>query len=101
MSGEESAGQIKLRAERLCVKTENLYLVSETDVARIIEYISAVKPELVIIDSIQTMHRDDISSAAGSVPQGSQPKAGWRRTVSANRVIIIGSGNSDSRLMDR
>ena len=38
---------------------------------------------------------------AGSVPQGSQPKAGWMRTVSANRVIITGSGNSDSRLMGR
>ena len=41
------------------------------------------------------------SGPADSAPQGSQPKAGWRRTASANRVIIIGSGNSGSRLMDR
>lgn len=69
VSGEESEGQIKLRGERLGVKTENLYLISETDVVRITECIAEVKPDLVIIDSIQTMHRDDISSAAGSVPQ--------------------------------
>lgn len=69
VSGEESESQIKLRGERLGVKTENLYLISETDVIRITECIADIKPDLVIIDSIQTMHRDDISSAAGSVPQ--------------------------------
>lgn len=69
VSGEESEGQIKLRAERLGVNAENLYLISETDVETIIEIINSVKPDIVIIDSIQTMHREDISSAAGSVPQ--------------------------------
>ncbi len=69
VSGEESEGQIKIRAERLGVASDNLYLVSETDVSTIIECISSVKPDVVIIDSIQTMNRDDISSAAGSVPQ--------------------------------
>lgn len=69
ISGEESEGQIKLRAQRLGVTTENLYLISETDVETIIECILKVKPELVIIDSIQTMNHQSISSAAGSVPQ--------------------------------
>lgn len=69
VSGEESEGQIKLRAERLGVTTDNLYLISETDAESIIECINEVKPEIVIIDSIQTMTRQDISSAAGSVPQ--------------------------------
>ncbi len=69
VSGEESEGQIKLRAERLGVTTGNLYLISETDVESIIECINEVKPEIVIIDSIQTMTRQDIASAAGSVPQ--------------------------------
>ncbi|MCI8520907.1 MAG: DNA repair protein RadA [Clostridia bacterium] len=69
VSGEESEGQIKIRAERLGVASDNLYLVSETDVSTIIECINSVKPDVVIIDSIQTMNRDDISSAAGSVPQ--------------------------------
>jgi DNA repair protein RadA/Sms len=69
VSGEESEGQIKIRAKRLGVKTDNLYLISETDVEAIIENINDTKPDIVIIDSIQTMHREDISSAAGSVPQ--------------------------------
>lgn len=69
VSGEESEGQIKIRAERLGVNSENLYLVSETDIEIIIEYINGLKPDIVIIDSIQTMHRNDIASAAGSVPQ--------------------------------
>ncbi len=69
ISGEESEGQIKLRAKRLGVTTDNLYLVSETEVETVIECINTVKPDIVIIDSIQTMHRSDIASAAGSVPQ--------------------------------
>jgi len=69
VSGEESEGQIKLRAERLGVSGENLYLVSETDIETVADYITAIKPEIVIIDSIQTMHRQDIASAPGSVPQ--------------------------------
>ena len=69
VSGEESEKQIKLRAERLCVFNENVYLVSETDVAAVIEVINQVKPDIVIIDSIQTMCCEEIVSAAGSVPQ--------------------------------
>lgn len=68
-SGEESEGQIKIRAERLGVTTDNLYLISETDVSTIVECINEIKPDIVIIDSIQTMNREDISSASGSVPQ--------------------------------
>lgn len=69
VSGEESERQIKLRAERLGVDTENLYLISENDVGSVVECIETVSPDIVIIDSIQTMHRDEIASAAGSVPQ--------------------------------
>ncbi len=69
VSGEESEGQIKIRAERLNVDSENLYLVSETDIENIADFISCIQPDIVIIDSIQTMHRQDITSAPGSVPQ--------------------------------
>ncbi|MCH5185618.1 MAG: DNA repair protein RadA [Oscillospiraceae bacterium] len=69
VSGEESEIQIKLRAERLGVNSENLYIVSETEVSKTEAYIAAAKPEIVIIDSIQTMHSDEVSSAAGSVSQ--------------------------------
>lgn len=69
ISGEESAAQIKLRAERLSVDTPNLYLMSETDVEIILGTITDTKPDIVIIDSIQTMHIESIASASGSVPQ--------------------------------
>ncbi len=69
VSGEESEGQIKMRAKRLGVDGDNLYLVSETDIEIISDYILNVNPDIVIIDSIQTMHREDIASAPGSVPQ--------------------------------
>ena len=69
VSGEESEGQIKMRAKRLGVTSESLYLVSETDIEIVSDYILNVNPDIVIIDSIQTMHREDIASAPGSVPQ--------------------------------
>ena len=69
ISGEESARQIKLRANRLKIDTDNLYILAETDVATIVETIKVEKPGMVIIDSIQTMMLDDISSNAGSVSQ--------------------------------
>ncbi len=69
ISGEESARQIKLRANRLGVDTENLFVLAETDVGTIVETVKTEKPNMVIIDSIQTMMLDDISSNAGSVSQ--------------------------------
>ena len=69
VSGEESEKQIKLRAERLGIKCDNLYLASETDVSEVLEIINQTAPEIVIIDSIQTMCCEEIVSAAGSVPQ--------------------------------
>lgn len=69
VSGEESGRQIKLRANRLGVDTDNLFVLAETDVASIVETIKIDKPNMVVIDSIQTMIIDDISSSAGSVTQ--------------------------------
>ena len=69
ISGEESARQIKLRANRLGVTTESLYVLAQTDVLSIIETIKTNKPDIVIIDSIQTMVIDSFSSTAGSVTQ--------------------------------
>lgn len=69
VSGEESERQIKLRAQRLGVNSDKLYLVSETDVEAVIAYIDRVKPDVVIIDSVQTMSHPDIASSAGSVSQ--------------------------------
>ncbi len=69
VSGEESARQIKLRAKRLNVTTDNLYIMCQTDAERIAEYIKTDKPNLVIVDSIQTMNITEISSSPGSVTQ--------------------------------
>ena len=69
VSGEESARQIKLRANRLEVDTDNLFVLAQKDVAIIVETIKVEKPDVVIIDSIQTMMLDEVSSSAGSVTQ--------------------------------
>ena len=69
VSGEESAEQIKLRADRLEVKSEELMFLGETDIDIVKEAISEMQPKLVIIDSIQTMYSDEITAAAGSVSQ--------------------------------
>ncbi|MGL4361756.1 MAG: DNA repair protein RadA [Cellulosilyticaceae bacterium] len=69
ISGEESVTQIKMRAERLLVATEKLSLMAETHMGIIEEQIKTSKPDLVIIDSIQTVYSDAVSSAPGSVSQ--------------------------------
>ncbi|ADK02893.1 TPA: DNA repair protein RadA [Bacillus anthracis] len=69
ISGEESAKQIKLRADRLHVNGSNLFVVSETDLQRIATHIEEVNPAFVVIDSIQTIHLPEVTSAPGSVAQ--------------------------------
>jgi len=69
VSGEESERQIKMRAERLGLESENLYLVTETEIGAIMTHIETVKPRLLIIDSIQTTYTEGKASAAGSVSQ--------------------------------
>src|SRR5438093_127546 len=69
VSGEESPQQIKLRATRLGVNPNNLYLLSETNLESVLVQIEALQPGLAIIDSIQTVFQPDMTSAAGSVSQ--------------------------------
>jgi len=69
VSGEESERQIKLRAERLKVRGNNLYLLAETDLGDILESVSELKPDVLIIDSIQTLYNGDLTSSPGSVGQ--------------------------------
>lgn len=68
-SGEESAIQIKLRAKRIGVESDSVSIMTETDVQTVCEYINSARPDLVMIDSIQTMQHPDISSAPGSIVQ--------------------------------
>lgn len=69
VSGEESESQIKLRAERLGVRTENLLLLSETDLETVLEITAESKPDVMIVDSIQTVYSSDNTSSPGSVSQ--------------------------------
>jgi DNA repair protein RadA/Sms len=69
VSGEESAQQIKMRAERLGGGGSNLYLLTETDLDEVLIHLENLKPRLAIIDSIQTMQVNDLTSAAGSISQ--------------------------------
>lgn len=69
VSGEESAKQIRLRAERLGTLSKNLMLLPETSIFAIEEQIGKIKPKFLMVDSIQTMYREDIAAAPGSVSQ--------------------------------
>mgnify|MGYP002569342014 FL=1 len=69
VSGEESAIQIKLRAKRIGVESDAVSVMTETDVQTVCEYINSASPDLVMIDSIQTMQHPDISSSPGSIVQ--------------------------------
>lgn len=69
VSGEESQKQIKMRADRIHPNSENCFILTETKTQNIFQQIVALEPDLVIIDSIQTLHSDYIESAAGSISQ--------------------------------
>jgi DNA repair protein RadA/Sms len=89
VSGEESAHQLKLRALRLGVKTDNLVLVSETDALAVAEYLHKGSADIAIIDSIQTMNIEDLSSSSGSVTQVRESTALFMRTAKALDIPIL------------
>ncbi|MFZ1254187.1 MAG: DNA repair protein RadA, partial [Trichococcus flocculiformis] len=89
ISGEESASQIKLRAERLGVKGTDFYIYPETDIDAIRNTIERIKPEFVIVDSIQTMIHPDNTSTAGSVSQVRECTAEFMRIAKSNDIAIF------------
>lgn len=100
VSGEESMRQIKLRAERLGVISENLYLLSSTDAEAINDAIISEKPEIVIIDSIQTMCIRDLTSSAGSITQVRECTNMFMRTAKSEEIpiFIVGHVNKDGAI---
>lgn len=100
VSGEESAHQIKLRASRLSVKTDNLSLLCETDAQYICEMIAAEKPDIVIVDSIQTMNIPELNSSFGSVTQVRETTNLFMRTAKTLNipVLIVGHVNKDGNI---
>lgn len=69
VSGEESERQIKMRAERLKVRSEGLYLLAETNLEDVVASVNELRPDVLIVDSIQTLYNGDLSTAPGSVGQ--------------------------------
>ncbi|MBN8787472.1 MAG: DNA repair protein RadA [Terrimonas sp.] len=92
ISGEESEQQIKMRADRLNIKNENFYLLTETSTQVIFQEIKKLKPQLVIVDSIQTLHSPFIESSAGSVSQIRESAAEFQRFAKETNtpVFLIG-----------
>ncbi|MFD0898568.1 DNA repair protein RadA [Loigolactobacillus binensis] len=89
VSGEESASQIKMRAGRLGVAGKQLYLYPETDMGSIRHQIEQLKPDYVVIDSVQTMQEPDLSSAIGSVAQVREVTASLMKIAKQNQITIF------------
>ena len=89
ISGEESASQVRLRAERIGAVNPNLWLAAETDLSAVIAHIDAVQPQLLIIDSIQTLYSETIPSAPGSVTQVRQITFDLMRIAKEKKIAIF------------
>ncbi len=100
VSGEESARQIKLRANRLSVESDNLYLVSDTSVENIVATISKFLPDVVMIDSIQTMSISSVSSSTGSITQVRECTNTFMKIAKTAEipVFIVGHVNKDGAI---
>lgn len=100
VSGEESVNQLKLRAERLKFKNPDCYIVSETSLEQVFVHVQNVKPDLVIIDSIQTITTENIESSPGSVSQVRECTAALLKfcKTSAIPVLLIGHINKEGSI---
>ena len=100
ISGEESEQQIKMRADRLKIKNDNFYLLTETTTQIIFQEIKKLKPHLVIVDSIQTLQSNLIDSGAGSVSQIRESAAEFQRFAKETNtpVFLIGHITKDGSI---
>ena len=97
VSGEESQNQIKLRAERLSVDSKNLYVYTETNIEKIHNAIDEIQPNLLIIDSIQTMYDNNSSSSPGSITQVRESALSFMQKAKTEEisVVIVGHVNKE------
>ena len=100
VSGEESATQIKMRAGRIGIESDNVSIMTETDVVSVCEYIKTAKPDLVMIDSIQTMQIAELSSSVGSIVQVRESTNMLLRTGKSLEIpiIIVGHVNKGGEI---
>ncbi len=100
VSGEESQKQIKMRAERITPNSDNCYILTETKTQNIFKQIQEIEPEIVIIDSIQTLHTDYIESTPGSISQIRETTAELIKFAKETNipVILIGHITKDGNI---
>ncbi|RLD39231.1 MAG: DNA repair protein RadA [Bacteroidetes bacterium] len=100
VSGEESNQQIKMRADRLGLNNAECYILNETFSREIFRHIQQVKPDLIVIDSIQTLHTDTLESSAGSISQIRETAAELHRFAKTTQVpvVLIGHITKDGNL---
>jgi len=100
VSGEESSQQVRMRAERLAASSSRIYLLAETDLDAILAAARKLRPALMVVDSIQTMYRPDISGSAGSVGQVRECTAAILQTAKADgsAVLLVGHVTKEGAL---
>lgn len=99
-SGEESAEQIKMRADRMQVSSENCYILTETNIDKVLKVARDISPEIIIMDSIQTMRSSHLESAAGTVSQVRESTGILQQYAKTQGIpiIIIGHINKDGAI---
>lgn len=100
VTGEESARQVRLRADRLGAVTDNLYILAETRLDVIAEHVLALQPRFLVVDSIQTVYKQDVASAPGSVSQVRESAAELLRLAKTQGVALalVGHVTKDGTL---
>ena len=89
VSGEESGSQLKLRAKRLGVSPDNLYILIETNIDKILSHVDKINPDIIIVDSVQTIYDDRVASSAGSITQVRETSARFIIKAKNEGISII------------
>jgi DNA repair protein RadA/Sms len=100
VTGEESCRQIKLRADRLGANAEDVFVISETNLRTILDTVDSIKPDFLIIDSIQTMYNEELTSSPGSVGQVKDCTMALMRLAKSDSitVFVIGHVNKEGAI---
>src|SRR6478672_1178823 len=100
VSGEESAAQVRMRAERIEAMATSLFLASETDLATVLGQIAAIEPDLVVVDSVQTISSGDIEGSAGNVSQVREVAASVIQVAKSRGIatLLVGHVTKDGSI---
>jgi DNA repair protein RadA/Sms len=89
VSGEESAQQVRMRADRLGITSDNLYILAETNLGQILGHIEHLKPALAVVDSIQSVYLEELASSAGSISQVREGASALLRLAKTSQIPIL------------